>query len=158
MLSNNDLIYFKKKLLQMKREVIQDLEDKQPLTFEDSGELTSFDNHFADHATELDEREKQLTLNDTSKSLLEDIDEALGRIQNGTYGICVDTGEEISYDRLQSIPYAKRTLEAQERFEKEKNSSDQIDRSFFTPDENSVQDNRIRTVDKLQHEHGNSSY
>jgi len=49
---------------------------------------------------------------------IRDIDEALMRIAKGSYGICVDTGEEIELDRLRANPTAKRTRRAQEMHEK----------------------------------------
>ncbi|MFL6516475.1 MAG: TraR/DksA C4-type zinc finger protein, partial [Bacillus sp. (in: firmicutes)] len=115
MLSEKDLLYFKGKLVQIKKETIEMLESNQPLSFEDYGELTSYDNHFADTATELDEREKQLIVCENAKRILEEVNEALERVSDGTYGVCVDTGENIPYDRLEALPYAKRTVEAQEK-------------------------------------------
>jgi len=159
MLLKKDLIYFREKLLKIKQENLQLLEVNQKLSFEDSGELTSFDNHFADSATELDEREKQTMVCEKAKRILEEVNEALVRISEGIYGVCVDTGENIAYDRLEALPYAKRTLKAQEKLENEtipirENQSF----SFSTPKDDVRGDKRIQTVDELQHLHGNSSY
>jgi DnaK suppressor protein len=158
MLSEKDLLVFKGKLLQMKTDTMEMLESNQPLSFEDYGELTSYDNHFADTATELDEREKQMFVFETGKRILEEVNEALERISDGTYGVCVDTGENIPYDRLMALPYAKRTVEAQEKFENQPIPSRQEDQSFSTPKEDVRGDKRIQTVDELQSLHGNSSY
>ena len=91
MLSEKDLLLFKGKLLQMKTDTMEMLESNQPLSFEDYGELTSYDNHFADTATELDEREKQMFVFENGKRILEEVNEALKRISDGTYGVCIDT-------------------------------------------------------------------
>lgn len=158
MKSEQEMIYFVKKLLQIKQETIQMLEANQQLSIEDSGELTSCDNHFADTATELNEREKQMMLNNTVKNLLAEVNEALARIQVGSYGICVDTGENISNERLKALPYTKRTVAAQKNLEKRTISSLPEDKSFATPEDDVRGDKRIQTADELLNVHGNSSY
>jgi DnaK suppressor protein len=157
MLSKEELNYFKKRLVQLKEETTQMVEASQPLAFEDSGELTSYDNHFADTATQLEERERQRVLHETANNLLEEVNEALERINTGNYGICVDTGEPISFERLKALPYAKRTVEAQKELEKENISSVPEDSSFLTPEDDVRGDKRIQTVDELISMHGNSS-
>ena len=157
MLSKEELAYFEKRLLRLKEETIQMAEGSQPLSFEDYGELTSYDNHFGDTATQLEEREKQRVLHETASNLLEEVNEALERIKTGTYGICVDTGEPISFERLKALPYAKRTVEAQEELEKEKMVSLPEEQSFLTPEDDERGDKRIQVVDELISVHGNSS-
>lgn len=157
MLSEKDLLFFKDKLIHIRNETMEMLESNPPLSFEDSGELTAYDNHFADTATELEEREKQMLLIENAKSRLDEVNEALERITKGTYGVCVDTGENIPLDRLEALPYAKRTVEAQEKVENEPIPTLQEEQSFSTPKENVRGDKRIQTVDELQYEHGNSS-
>ena len=157
MVLEEDQLYFKKRLLEVKQEMLRTLEFNQPLSFEDSGELTSYDNHFADTATELAEREKQMMLIENAKRTLEEVDEALQRISDGTFGVCVDTGETISYERLEVLPYAKRVVEAQEKLENE-TIPRREDQSFSTPKEDVRGDKRIQTVDELLYAHGNSSY
>ncbi|MEC1520667.1 TraR/DksA C4-type zinc finger protein [Neobacillus niacini] len=159
MLSKKELAYFEKKLLQLKEETIQMAEANEPLSFEDYGELTSYDNHFADTATQLEEREKQRVLHETANNLLQEVNEALDRIKTGTYGVCVDTGEPISYERLKALPYAKRTVEAQKELEKENVNEASIpeDPSFLTPEDDVRGDKRIQVVDELISVHGNSS-
>jgi DnaK suppressor protein len=157
MLSKEELNYFKKRLLQLKEETIQMVEASQPLSFEDYGELTSYDNHFADTATQLEERERQKVLHDTANNLLQEVNDALERIKTGSYGVCVDTGEPISYERLKALPYAKRTVEAQKELEKENVTSLPDDQSFLTPEDDVRGDKRIQVVDELISVHGNSS-
>jgi DnaK suppressor protein len=157
MLSKEELAYFEKRLLQLKEETIQMVEASQPLSFEDYGELTSYDNHFADTATQLEERERQKVLHDTANNLLQEVNDALERIKTGSYGVCVDTGEPISYERLKALPYAKRTVEAQKELEKENVTSLPDDQSFLTPEDDVRGDKRIQVVDELISVHGNSS-
>ena len=157
MLLKKDLIYFRGKLIKIKQETLQMLEVNQKFSFEDSGELSSYDNHFADSATELDEREKQTMVCENAKRILEEVNEALVRISDGIHGVCIDTGENISYDRLEALPYAKRTVEAQEKLENETIPMRE-NQSFSTPKDDVRGDKRIQTVDELQYLHGNSSY
>lgn len=55
---------------------------------------------------------------------LRQVDDALKRIDEGSYGICVDTGEPIPYERLRAYPTATRTVEAQEIYEREYRESE----------------------------------
>lgn len=86
---------------------------------ESTGEITSgIGNHLAEGNAERVEREQEQTFEQIDERLLEEIEDALERLEEGTFGICVDTGEEIPYERLEAIPYAKRTASAQEKFDK----------------------------------------
>lgn len=159
MLSEKDLAHFKEKLLKLKKDMTEVLTTNDGITFDDSDELTSYDNHFADTATNLDDREKQITLNDNAQNILNEVEEAFERIRQGTYGICVDSGEEIPYERLEALPYAKRTVEAQQKFEEQQSSRvDYDDKSFSTPKDDVRGDKLIDNADTLLSEHGNSSY
>jgi len=71
-----------------------------------TGELSNYDNHPADSGTELFERGKDLALNEHAEKELEEINEALHAINDGTYGICVACGADIDYDRLLAVPTA----------------------------------------------------
>ncbi|PZE22634.1 TraR/DksA C4-type zinc finger protein [Paenibacillus xerothermodurans] len=69
-----------------------------------NNELSSWDNHPADFATELFEREKELGLVDAAERHLTDIRAAMERMQKGKYGLCDTCGKPIPYERLQAIP------------------------------------------------------
>jgi YteA family regulatory protein len=71
---------------------------------ESMGELSSYDNHPADNATELFEREKDIALNEHTEKELQDIDDALQAIKEGTYGVCKECGQEIPIERLEALP------------------------------------------------------
>lgn len=73
---------------------------------ESTGELSSYDNHPADDATELFEREKDLALNEMSEEELHDIERALKAIDEGKYGLCAVCGKEIPPERLSAVPSA----------------------------------------------------
>ena len=68
-------------------------------------ELSTIDNHPADLATELFEREKDMALKVHNDDELAQVNAALDALENGTYGVCAKCGEDIPYDRLRAIPY-----------------------------------------------------
>ena len=71
-----------------------------------------------DRATEEIERSFELRTRDRERKLINKIDSALLRIENGSYGYCEETGEQISLKRLEARPVATLSLEAQEMHEK----------------------------------------
>jgi RNA polymerase-binding protein DksA len=101
---------FREALLEERTRVeaaIQNLHDENPGTLsEDAGEETAYDNHLADTATETYDRELDYTLEENSEHVLADIDAALKRIEEGTYGICTNCGEPIAVERLEALPWA----------------------------------------------------
>jgi RNA polymerase-binding protein DksA len=75
---------------------------------EETGEVDSgWDNHLADTATATVDREIDYTLEENSEELLGEIDAALKRIDNGTYGICEACGKPIGEERLEAIPWTR---------------------------------------------------
>jgi YteA family regulatory protein len=72
--------------------------------FQNTNELSMYDNHPADIGTELFERSKDLALNEQMEIQLEQVDEALALMQAGNYGTCVFCHEPIPFERLQTIP------------------------------------------------------
>jgi RNA polymerase-binding protein DksA len=75
------------------------------------GELSSVDQHPADHASETFEREKEMTIIDSLETQLNEIDAALGRLDDGTYGKCEDCGKPIGEERLEARPTARYCIE-----------------------------------------------
>lgn len=71
-------------------------------------ELSAYDQHTADQGTETFEREKDLGLLAHAKAVLERIDSALARMDEGSYGTCERCGQPIDPARLEAIPYAHR--------------------------------------------------
>lgn len=69
-----------------------------------TGELSTNDNHPADLGSEMFERGKDIALNENRERHLTDVKEALQRIDNGRYGFCDACGAAISFERLQAIP------------------------------------------------------
>lgn len=69
-----------------------------------TGELSAYDNHPADLGTETYERGKDIALLENAERHLTDIDEALARIEDHSYGTCRTCGKAIPYERLQAVP------------------------------------------------------
>lgn len=79
-----------------------------------STELSSYDNHPAELGTQLFQVELNSALRVHEEHLLKEIHDALGRIDEGTYGKCAFCGKEINRERLEAIPYARLCIECEE--------------------------------------------
>jgi len=108
---------FRETLLEERRRVeaaLQNLHDENSGTLsEDAGEETAYDNHLADTATETYDRELDYTLEENSEHVLAEIDTALKRIDNGTYGTCTNCGKQIPEERLEALPWATLCIDCQ---------------------------------------------
>ncbi len=112
---------FEQKLLQEKSATKNTLESlnnglNQSLS-ESIVEFSTYDNHPADVATETFERGKDLALREDEQMRLDEINGALSRIKQGTYGWCADCGEAIPMERLEAIPEARYCLHCQRSHE-----------------------------------------
>jgi DnaK suppressor protein len=97
---------------------VEFLERENPGSLEDElGELGlgSSDNHLGDTATATYDRELDQGLEEGVQQTLGEIDAALGRIDDGTYGRCLMCGEQISEARLRAIPWARLCIDDQRR-------------------------------------------
>lgn len=108
---------FKKRLEELRAQLTHTLEGtskqvKQP------DEATGYSQHQADQGT--DDFDRTISLEVTSKEyeLLRQIDRALEKIDEETYGICDVSGDSIPLARLEAVPYATMTVKSQELFEK----------------------------------------
>jgi DnaK suppressor protein len=109
------LEYFRQMLLNWRSELIQ--EAGETLNNLYSGNLQQPD--MADRASLETDHQIELRTRDRERKLIIKIDEALSRIENGTYGFCEDTDEPIGLKRLMARPIAVLSLEAQERHERQ---------------------------------------
>lgn len=80
-------------------------------------ELSSYEDHPADLASETFEREKDLAIAESVESLLNQVNTALEKLERGTYGVCDACGRPIKRARLQALPFATLCLECQDRLE-----------------------------------------
>ena len=85
---------------------------------EGAEELTTVDQHPADVATELFDEELAGGMRERLREELEAIERAERRLEQGTYGLSVESGTPIPDERLEAIPWAERTAEEQERYER----------------------------------------
>lgn len=85
---------------------------------EDSGDLSSYGQHMADAGTDTFDRDFALSLVSSEQEALTEIDAAIKRIHDGTYGICEITQKPISKDRLLAVPFTRYSAEAQKDLEK----------------------------------------
>jgi RNA polymerase-binding transcription factor len=83
-----------------------------------ANESKGYSQHQADEGTDDFDRALNLQLTDKEIKILYQIDRALEKIEEGTYGICDVSGEPIPIKRLEAIPYATMTVQAQEKVEK----------------------------------------
>ncbi len=116
-LSKAQIMQFKERLEQMRAQLTHTLqgstkEVKRP------DEATGYSQHQADQGT--DDFDRTISLEVTSKEfeLLRQIDRALEKIEDNSYGVCDVSGEEIPVARLEAIPYATMTVKSQELYEK----------------------------------------
>ena len=113
---------FKNKLIRMKRDIIHDIQSMSSVASVEAngngGENSGHGMHMADVATDMYEREFNLGLASNEREILQKIENALKRIEEGTYGICLKTKKTIALIRLKAIPYAEYCKEAQEEIEK----------------------------------------
>jgi RNA polymerase-binding protein DksA len=103
-------------LLEKRREIVGDVNEMHDEALKKSrldatGDLSSMPIHMADLGTDNYEQEFALGLMDSERKLLEEIDAALQRIEEKTYGICEGTGKPITKARLKAQPWARYCVE-----------------------------------------------
>lgn len=112
-MNKEKLEYFRNLLLEQRRQAIQDLRADRDTALEggdgieDEGEMSEIDLN----------RSTALTLADRQSHLIEEIDEALARIEDGTYGQCSRCGKPLDEERLKAMPTAKYDAECQAAIE-----------------------------------------
>jgi DnaK suppressor protein len=116
-LKKMEVAKFKKELESLRAQMLQSLkgstqEVKKP------DETGAYTQHQADKGTDDFDRTISLELTSQEFNILKYIDRALEKINEDTYGICDITGKEIPKARLEAVPYATMTVEAQDKLEK----------------------------------------
>jgi RNA polymerase-binding protein DksA len=106
-----DIDHFRERLDDERRRVVDAIEylhkENAGSLEDETGELVSgsADNHPADTATETVDREIDYTLEENSGNVLREIDAALQRIEDGTFGVCTTCGKAIELERLEYLPW-----------------------------------------------------
>ena len=108
------LSYFRQKLLGWRGELLREAGE----TLQSMGQGGIVEADLADRASVETDRALELRTRDRARKLVSKIDQALERVENGTYGYCEETGEPIGLKRLEARPIATLSIEAQERHER----------------------------------------
>ncbi len=118
-LSKKELEKYREILLVKRAELVGDISNIEDEALrQNSGSLSSLPQHMAEQGSDTFEQSISLDLAQVDRNLIREIDEALQRIEAGTYGICLRTGQRISAERLAEIPWAKYSIEAQRDLER----------------------------------------
>jgi DnaK suppressor protein len=108
------LEYFRQKLLRWRADLLREAGE----TLNSLGEGGISEADLTDRASVETDRALELRTRDRARKLISKIDQALERVENGTYGYCEETGEPIGLKRLEARPIATLSIEAQERHER----------------------------------------
>jgi RNA polymerase-binding protein DksA len=111
---------YRRKLLEERDRIRKEMEALERDMVSGSGgqsELADYDNHPADAATDTFEKEKDVAIRNSWRDVLGRIDEALGKIERGTYGECDRCGRPIVEGRLDAVPHAIYCVECQDIIE-----------------------------------------
>ena len=119
--------YFKL-LIDLRRHVLESLGQHSEETLkrsakEDAGDLSGYGQHMADAGTDTFDRDFALSLVSSEQDALSEVEAAIKRIRDGTYGICELTGKPIGKDRLLVVPFTRYSAEAQKELEKTQHRS-----------------------------------
>ncbi|MEI7711334.1 MAG: RNA polymerase-binding protein DksA [Rhodospirillales bacterium] len=110
----NQVEYFRQKLLRWRMDLIREADG----TLASLSEGGIHEADITDRASVETDRALELRTRDRARKLVSKIDQALGRIEDGSYGWCEETGEPIGLRRLEARPIATMSIEAQERHER----------------------------------------
>lgn len=116
-LKKNEIAKFKKRLEEMRDQLTRALKGSTA-EVKTPDEATGYSQHQADQGTDDFDRRISLELTSREYHILRQIERALEKIDESTYGVCDVTGEEIPLARLEAVPYATMTVKAQEKLEK----------------------------------------
>ena len=120
--NKKDFADFKKLILKRKEEILEAIKHISEDTLKKSqkdaaGDISGYTYHMADVATDAYDIEFSLGLASDERKLLYELDEALGKIEEGTFGVCEGCKTLISKIRLKAIPYARFCVKCQEKKE-----------------------------------------
>jgi RNA polymerase-binding protein DksA len=116
-----DTKHFKQRLLDERaraQEALSYIQEENRGQLEDEREEIPSDNHPGDMATSTFDRELDATLEGNEERLLEAIDAALQRIEDGTYGICRTCGQPVGAERLGALPWTTQCIDCKRREER----------------------------------------
>lgn len=122
-MNKKDLKRFEKRLHEELASVARSMGKIEKAAFErsqrdSSGDLSAYSIHMADLGTDASERERDFLLASAEGRIVLEIREALGRIRDGSYGVCLDCGKAIGVKRLDLLPYASFCAKCQVKSER----------------------------------------
>src|SRR3989338_2267628 len=116
-LSREQLKQFRQLLITERAKVVGEIrsiaQDASPTPREASGDLSAYTVHMADMAADTYERELSMDLVSSEQEILYQIDDALKRLDDGSYGICQQCNQPILMSRLKAVPYASLCISCQ---------------------------------------------
>jgi DnaK suppressor protein len=114
-----DLEHFRQLLMAKRHDLVGDVDSlkSEALERDGTGNLSNLPMHMADVGTDNYEQEFSLGLMEKERKLLHDIDTALAKIRDGSYGLCEGTGKPIAKPRLEAQPWAKYSIEYARKLE-----------------------------------------
>lgn len=116
--NKSKLAMFRKLLLAERDRHVEDIAFLSRSARNNSGDLSNYSKHMADQGTDNFRQELNLTLASNEHDIVWEIDEAIKRIDNKTFGVCEITGKTIGLERLKAMPYTRHSIEAQEAIER----------------------------------------
>ncbi|MBR0632771.1 TraR/DksA family transcriptional regulator [Bacillus altitudinis] len=117
------------RLIQLKEDVKGSKKKEESMLVESNEISNGVGNHIADHGSIYLDRMTEQTLDQVDDQLEGEIDAALKRMEDGTYGICEKTGKDIPYERLKAVPYTRYSIDAKKN-EETNQDPNEFDRSF----------------------------
>lgn len=121
--SKKELEYFKQIILEKRKEILEQLESLRERMLDESGEGFVNENspyslHMAEQGTDAFEKEKNYLWAQRETKFLFYLDAALKRIEDGTYGYCIDCGKVIEKGRLEAVPHTQHCVNCKVKFSK----------------------------------------
>jgi len=117
--NKKELERFRAILLRKRAELVGDVNNMESQALKDqSGSLSNLPQHIAEQGSEAYEQSLALDLAAADRKLIKEIDDALQRIEDGTYGVCELTGKPIKAERLEELPWARHSIEAAREIER----------------------------------------
>ena len=116
-----DTELYRKRLLEERKrvqEAIDYLHEENPGSIQDETQDSTADNHPGDMATVTFDRELDYTLEENEGRLLQAIDAALTRMDDGSYGACVSCGQPIGAERLEALPWTTQCIDCKRKEER----------------------------------------
>ena len=115
-LTKDDIKHFEQLLRQKRNEIVGDVKEMKDEALKQSrldasGDLSSMPIHMADIGSDTFEQEFALGIMEGERKIIREIDDALGRIKQGTYGVCEVTNKPITKARLEAKPWARYSVE-----------------------------------------------